>query len=152
MQLDVPLGQDERVLQEYEFGYSIILFFLKSHFWLTNKRLIVNVPNVFMVIPTGKETVTYPLKNIAAVRTKTEFKFVSLLLGVVFLSVSSNTGSWLLGILLALFGVSLTIGAFQTLIMVVSSGGDAQEYSHPFWEAANVKKMINALNQIVAET
>ena len=60
MQLDTALGQDETVQKEYEFSYSLLLFFLKSHFWLTNKRLIVNAPNVFLFIPTGNDTVTYP--------------------------------------------------------------------------------------------
>jgi hypothetical protein len=37
MELDISLGQDERVYREYEFSRSFIfsLLKLKSHFWLT---------------------------------------------------------------------------------------------------------------------
>lgn len=150
MQLDVPLGQDETVQKEYEFSVSLILFFLKSHFWLTNKRLIVNAPNVFLFIPTGNDTVTYPLRNIGGVKTKTELKFMSLLGGVVLLLIGLSTIRSI-GILLILFGASTIIGAFQTAIVVGSGSGGAVRYSYVPWEATEAKKMINELNQLIAD-
>jgi len=153
MKLDTPLAQDETVQKEYEFSYSLLLFFLKSHFWLTNKRLIVNAPNVFLFIPTGNNTVTYPIRHIGGVKTKTNLKFISLLIGVALLliglsSISSSAG---IGILLILLGIVFIIAAFQTVIVVVSSGTGEVIYSHLPWEAADAKKMINDLNLIVAE-
>ncbi|MEH1783443.1 hypothetical protein [Nostoc sp.] len=150
MQLDTPLGQDETIQKEYEFSDSLLLFFLKSHFWLTNKRLIVNAPNVFLVIPTGNDTVTYPLRAIGGVKTKTELKFMSLMGGVaLFLIGLSLIKS--VGILLILLGVPSIIGAFRTLIVVASGGTGVVEYSHLPWEAGNAKKMIKELNQLIAE-
>ncbi|MBD0328169.1 MAG: hypothetical protein ICV68_17230, partial [Pyrinomonadaceae bacterium] len=146
MQINTALGQDETIQQEYHFSYSLLLFFLKSHFCITNKRLIVNYPNVFFVIPIGNSTVTYPLRNIGGVKTKTEFKFMSLLVGVALLLIGlSDLKS--LGLFLILFGVCLVIGAFRTVIAVASSGTGAVTYSHLPWEAADAQKMINELNQ-----
>ncbi|MDF5706628.1 MAG: hypothetical protein PUP90_02830 [Nostoc sp. S4] len=150
MKLDTPLGQDETIQKEYEFSYSMLLFFLKSHFWLTNKRLIVNAPNVLLVIPTGNDTVTYPLRAIGGVRTKTELKFMSLLAGVVLLLIGLSLVQSI-GILLILLGVPIIIGAFQTLIVVASAGTGVVPYSHLPWEAGNAKKMIKELNQLIAE-
>ncbi|XZF65444.1 MAG: hypothetical protein ACSI46_12510 [Gloeotrichia echinulata DVL01] len=150
MQLDVSLGQDETVHKEYEFSFSLLLFFLKSHFWLTNKRLIVNAPNVFLFIPTGNDTVTYPLRNIGGVKTKTELKFMSLLGGTVILFIGLSTIRSI-GILLILFGASTIIGAFRTSIAVGSSSGGAVLYSYLPWEATEAKKMINALNQLMVD-
>jgi len=150
MKLDTPLGQDETIQKEYEFSYSMLLFFLKSHFWLTNKRLIVNAPNVLLVIPTGNDTVTYPLRAIGGVKTKTELKFMSLLGGVVLLLIGLSLINSC-GILLILLGVPPIIGAFQTLILVASAGTGAVAYSHLPWEAGDAKKMIKELNQLIAE-
>jgi hypothetical protein len=150
MQLDTPLGQDESVRQEYEFSYSLLLFFLKSHFWLTNKRLIVNYPNVFLFIPTGNDTVTYPLRAIGGVKTKTEFKVVSLFIGVILLLIGiSAIRSF--GFLLILLAVPTIIGAFRTVIVVASVGTGTVAYSHLPWEAADAKKMISDLNQLIAD-
>ena len=150
MQLNTPLGQDEIIQKEYEFSYSLLLFFLKSHFCITNKRLIVNAPNVFFVIPTGNDTVTYPIRNIGGVKTKTEFKFLSLLVGVALLLIGFSDISPM-GILLILIGAFSLIKAFQTVIVVTSSGTGAVTYSHLPWEAGDAKKMINELNQIIVE-
>jgi hypothetical protein len=150
MQLDVTLGQDETVQKEYEFSYSLLLFFLKTHFWLTNKRLIVNDPNVFLFIPTGNKTITYPIRNIGGVTSKTELKFMSLLGGVVLLLIGLSAIRSI-GILLILFGASTIIGAFRTVISVVSSGSGAVGYSHLPWEAAEARKMINELNQLIVD-
>lgn len=150
MQLDVPLSQDEVIRQKYEFSYSLILFFLKSHFWITNKRLIVNYPNVFLVIPTGKDTVTYPIRAIGGIKTKTEFKFLSLLGGVI-LVVIGLSAIKSFGVLLLLFGAIIIVGAFRTVIIVTSGGSGSVGYSHLPWEAGDAKKMINELNLLLAE-
>ncbi|MBD2386602.1 hypothetical protein [Cylindrospermum sp. FACHB-282] len=150
MNLDLQLGQDETVNSEYEFSYSLILFFLKSHFWVTNKRLIVNSPNVLFVIPTGSDTVTYPLRSIGGVKTKTEFKFLSLLGGVVLLLIGISSLRSGIGLLLLPLGVATIVGAFRTVIAIVSAGTGAVTYSHLPWEAEDAKKMINQLNQEIA--
>lgn len=150
MNLDIQLGENETVRNEYKFSYSLLLFFLKLRFRLTNKRLIVNAPKVFLLIPTGNDTVTYPLRTIGSVTTKTEFKFLSLLGGVVLLLIGfSNLRS--IGLLLLLLGVVSLVGAFRTVIAVVSGGAGAVTYSHLPWEAGKAKKMINQLNQLIAD-
>ena len=145
MELDTALAQDEKVSQEYKFSYALFLFFLKTHFWLTNKRLIINAPNVFLFIPTGKNTVTYPLRNIGGVQTKTEFKFWNLVGGVILLLIGLKA-FWLL----ALLGVILIVSAFQTVISLGATGGAFARYYYLPWEATSAKKMINELNQLIA--
>jgi hypothetical protein len=150
MELDTPLGQDENVLYQHAFSYSLLFFFLKSNFWLTNKRIIVNSPNILLFIPAGNNTVTYPLRSIGGVKTKTEFKFMSLVMGVVFLLVGFGAIKSF-GFLLILLAIPSIVGAFQTVIAIVSGGSGAVTYSHVPWEAAEAKQMVNELNQLVAE-
>ena len=150
MQFDTPLGSGESVQKEYEFSYSLILFFVKSRFWLTNKRLIARKPNVLLFIPIGQDEVTYPLRSIAGIKTRTEFKFLLLCVGVILLLVGfSAIRSF--GFPLLLLGVANIISAFQTVIAVGSTGGGVVAYSHVPWEGTEAKKMINELNQLIAD-
>jgi hypothetical protein len=149
MQLDTPLAQDEQVLYQYNFSYSLIFFFLKSHFWITNKRMIVNSPNLLLIIPVGNDTVTYPLRSIGGVKTRTQFKFGQLFMGIILLIIGLAMIRSI-GFLLLVLGILLAIGAFQTVIAIVSAGSGAVTYSHVPWEATVAKKMINELNQLIA--
>jgi hypothetical protein len=75
---------------------------------------------------------------------------MSLLGGVVLLLIGLSAIRSI-GILLILFGASTIIGAFRTVISVVSSGSGAVGYSHLPWEAAEARKMINELNQLIVD-
>ena len=72
----ITLTKEEHVVSECSLCYSILLFFIKSDLYLTNKRLIAHIPNVVLfVFPLGSNTLTYPLRNITAVTANTRFKF-----------------------------------------------------------------------------
>ena len=148
--LDVQIGKNENISKEHEFSYSLLLFFLKSHFWLTDKRLIINAPNVFLFIPTGNDTVTYPLRQISSVITKTEFKFGSLVAGVFFLILGFATLRYGIGLLFLVMGLGGIVGSFRNVILV-RSAGSATGYSYLPWQAADAKKMVNHLNLLVAD-
>ena len=150
MKLDVQIAKNEVVSSEYEFSYSFLLFFMKAHFWLTDKRLIVNAPNVFLFIPTGKDTLTYPLRQIASVKTKTEFKFMTLLSGIFFLVIGFATVRYGIGLLFLLMGLGGLLGAFRNVIAITTAGSSVF-YAYLPWQASDAKKMINHLNQLVAE-
>lgn len=100
--------------------------------------------NVFIVIPTGKDTTTFPLRNLGGVKTKTQFKFWNLLGGVILVMIGLKYFIFLI------FGAVLIVSAFQTVISVGAAGGGGTIYSYLPWEAASAKKMINELNQLIA--
>lgn len=151
MELDISLAQDESLLQEYEFSYSVLFFFLKSYFWLTNKRLIVNYPNIFFLFVTGRDTVTFPLRTIGGVRTYTDKNFFFLLFGGMLFFSGIGTLKEGFGFILFLMGVVLLMASFQAIISVGSAGTTGTLYSHVPWETAKAKKMINQLNQLIAD-
>ena len=151
MTLSTPLGKEESIINEYVFSYSLPLFFLKSNFHVTNKRLIVDFPNVFLFFPTGSDTVTYPLRSITGVATKKQVKIFSLFLGVTFFLIGASAMSELgfLGLLFLLLGIFFLLGAIRTVIAVASGGVVA--YSCLPWESEKAKKMINELNQLIVD-
>lgn len=148
MNINVPLGQDEKVITQYTFSYSPLLFFLKSHFWLTNKRVIVYAPNVLWIIPTGADTVTYPLRNIQSVQTRNKLNFILLGLGVMLILVGlSNFPNYFIFLLV---GILFIVNSFQAVI-AVTSGVTVTPYRLVPWEASIAKKLINELNQALVE-
>ncbi len=148
--LDIQIAKNETVSNEYEFSYSLLLFFLSSHFWLTDKRLIINAPNVFLFIPTGKDTATYPLRQISSVKTKTEFKFASLAAGIFFLILGFSTLRYGIGLLFLVLGLGGIVGSFRSIILVISASASTG-YSYLPWQAADAKKMVNQLNLLIAD-
>lgn len=148
--LNVNLSSDENVLSEYEFARSLVLFFVKSKFALTNKRLLAKIPNVFLLVfPFGSDDVTYPLSGIVNVKLSTKLKFITLFLGVVFILVGLSN---LHNILFLLIGVFLLVLSYEVVVLIQTSAGSGL-ISMPIspFEKANAQKLVDELNHAVME-
>lgn len=157
MLLDIQLGKDENILQKHKFDYSIPQFFLKTHFWLTNKRVIVNAPTdlILGIINQGNETITYPLKQIAGIRNKKKYSYLFVIL----------TGFCLVSTIGALFSLNMgaiITGLFWTSVMAAcsyktsicittTSGTEVIRYSYVPWQTVNAKKLTKEINKIITE-
>jgi hypothetical protein len=151
--LGVSLGKEEEVIGEYAFSYSIVLFFIKSKFYVTNKRFVAHIPNVILfVIPVGANTVTYPLKNIGAIRSRMKLRFFKLLIAaiLVFSGLGLLTQSPL-GLIMLLLGVVAGIESFPCLINVETSGAGGLWYQIAIWEKAAAQQLVNEVNQTIAD-
>ena len=116
------LATDEQIVNQEKFTSSLIIFWLKTEFTLSNKRIIGKYPRtLFGIIPLGNVEMTLPLKNIASVLSSTKFYFSRLFIGLIFVFVGfAMINSF--GIFLLLFGVLSILNCF-TSTFVVSSGG-----------------------------
>ncbi|MGK7903183.1 MAG: hypothetical protein AB4352_17600 [Hormoscilla sp.] len=152
MELNVDLVKDEVVISKHKFSYGLLLFFVKSHFWLTNKRFIAHYPNfVAWIIPVGGSTVTYPLKQIQSVLAEKSFKiFAPLFWGVFWLIVGMGTLEIGVGLLFILISILNFANILRTYILVMS-GGSKTKYKYVPWESGNAKKMVEQLNGLIAE-
>ncbi|MGJ3251893.1 MAG: hypothetical protein ACFE0J_12280 [Elainellaceae cyanobacterium] len=151
--VNVPMGKDEKVLGECVLSYSILLFFIKSKFYLTNKRLIATIPNVILfIIPLGENTATYTLRNVSAITTVIKFKFFSLVLASIILLVGFSLLSQSpVGIVLLLIGVVMAIESFVTQIRLQSAGNAGVSYRVAVWEKAKAQQFSNQVNQALAD-
>jgi hypothetical protein len=105
-----------------------------------------------MILPLGGNTATYPLRNIAAIRSRTKFKFLKLVLGTI-LAVAglSLLTSSPFGLILFLIGIIIGISSFQALVNVENNGGGGLWYPIAVWELTEAKKMANQINQAIAD-
>lgn len=151
--LNISLGKDEQLVGTYSLSYSIVLFFIKSEFYVTNKRFIVRIPNIyFLVIPAGANTATYPLRNISAIRNRTRFKFLRLFLAAIFVVMGlSLLSEPIFGLILLVVGIVMGLNSFQSLINVETSSGSGLWYQIAFWEQATAQQLANDVNQAIVE-
>ena len=130
------------------------MYFLKSYFWVTNKRLIINHPNLFFLVPTGSDTVTFPLRNIGGVRNKNKLSpllAIGSTFAYFFAFALFGQGNFAPGFICLLTGFITTYHTLQTLIAVSASGGEVEQFYYVPWELKIAKKMIRELDRVIAE-
>ena len=105
---------------------------------MTNKRLIINHPNLFFLIPTGSDTATFPLRNIGGIRNKNKFNPLLAIGSALFIlftigGLGSGEVPTAFGCLLIAFFLALQ--AVQTFVAVSAGGGEAEKFSYVPWES-----------------
>lgn len=149
MSEQISLGKDENIISNHILSYSLVLFFIKSAFDITNKRLIGQVPNLLWIFPIGKNNVTYPLKNIAGVRIDNKISFKKLILGIILVLIGLSKISSLFIILL--IGILLVISSFEVLLVVQNNSGASISYVVSPLEKNKAQQLVNKLNQVIAD-
>jgi hypothetical protein len=141
------LGPGEQVIATASFMFSLLHFFLASKFVLTNRRLAGERPNTWLgLIPVGSEKISYPLANIASVRTSTLIQFLPLIVGGLLVLV--GLGSKL--IVLTIIGALLAIGAFQAGIVITNNGGEKVRLKISLFQKGAAQKFMNEINTAIA--
>jgi hypothetical protein len=147
--LGVNLTSEESVLSEYELAYSLLFFFIKSKFALTNKRFLAKIPNFIFLFPFGSNDVTYPLNGIVNVKLSTKLRFFRLLIGVVLALIGISNLNY---ILLLLVGAFLILMSYEVIIVIQTSAGSGLlVYPVSWFDKVNAQKLVNELNQAIAE-
>lgn len=128
--------------------YSIIFFFIKSAFTLTDKRIICDVPNLLLFIPIGKNNITYPLNNIAGIRLDTKISIKSLLIGAIIALIGLSKLPSLF--LLFFIGALILIGSFKTVMMIQNNSGASISYQVSPFDKAKAQDFVNQVNTTFA--
>jgi len=143
------LGKDETIVSKNILSFSVILFFIKSSFEITNKRLVGQIPNLLWIFPVGKNTVTYPLKSISGVRIDNRFSFKKLIVGIILVLIGLSKLSSLFIILL--LGIFILISSFEIFFVIQNTAGATMKYAVSPLEKAKAQQLINELNQIIVD-
>lgn len=144
------LTKDESVIKEGSFMQSALLFFLKSNFVLTNKRLLGTYTNTFFIFPVGKNNVTYPLNNIAGVRLDTKTNIVLLIFGAL-LALGGIISLKASGIVSIVLGILLILASIKTIIVIQNTGGASMSHAIAPMDKAAANEFIQAVNNAIVE-
>ena len=143
------LGKDETIVSKNILSFSLILFFIKSSFEITNKRLVGQIPNLIWIFPMGKNMVTYPLKNISGVRIDNKFSLKRFIIGIILILIGLSKLSSLF--IVFLIGIFVFISGFEVFFVIQNTAGATMKYAVSPLEKAKAQQLINELNQIIVD-
>lgn len=149
MSEQIALGKNENVISNNILSYSLVLFFIKCTFDITNKRLVGQVPNLFWIFPIGTNNVTYPLKNIAGVKIDNKISIKRLIVGILLVLIGISKLSSLFIILL--IGILLVISSYEIFLVVQNNSGASISYAVSPLEKSKAQQLVNELNQVIAD-
>lgn len=153
--MKVTLSKEEQTLKESEFTSNLILFWLKSNFILTNKRILGKQPNtIFGLIPLGYKQIDQPLKTIASITCSTKFFVGRFFIGLVLALVgfAMLDGNVFIGLLLLIAGIVNVLNCYTTTFIIVNSGGlNAMTYQLSILEKDKVQNFVTEVNTQIAE-
>lgn len=152
--MSTVLGKDEQIIREEVFTANLILFWLKANYNLTNKRITGHTPNTFLgIIPLGKSQVSQPLKTVASISSSTQFHFMRLLIGAILLIVGLSMfgSSFILAIILALFGLVNILNCFTAVFYITNNAGESTGYEISILEKDKVQSFVSEINTTIAD-
>ncbi len=137
--------------------FSTVAFFLHTELVLTDRRLYALRPNtVFGLIPVGTARSNFPIENIAGINAGTRFDVLGVLIGAIAALFGVGAffipGVGLLGLLLALFGLGVIIGAPKQAIDVMNSGGGRISFPVSVFERDRTVEFANRVAEALAQT
>lgn len=146
-------ASQEQVLESREFTTNLALFWLKTHFELTTKRVRGNAPNTFLgIVPLGKYEITFPLRNVAGVSSSTKFYFKRFVVGVVLILIGlSFVGdSLFIGLLLLLVGAIAVLNCYVSRFTITNNAGQSPTVDLSILEKEKVRRFVAEVNEQVA--
>ena len=171
----IPLGLEEQIVAGGNYRASLLLPFLRTNVVLTDRRVVASSPDTIIgIIPTGSNTVVYPLNQIASCQIGNASNSVSIIVGVILGVLSafllsyyvsdsflySRHDEWVEGLItlfggispfLILIGVLLVLAGIHAGIKITSTGGGQNSLKIAPWERSSAQNFINALNKVLVE-
>ena len=137
--------------------FSTIAFYLHTELVLTDRRLYALRPStLFGLIPVGTTRSNFPIENIAGINAGTRFDVLGVLfggLGLLFgIGAFFIPGVSILGLLLALLGLAVIIGAPKQAIEVMNSGGGQISFPVSVFERGRTVEFANRVSEALART
>ena len=142
---------DEQLVKEAAFTTNLVLFWLKTDFSLTSKRILGSVPNTLMgIIPLGKREFTYPLKNIAGVAISSKFHFLRFIIGLFLVSYGTR---YIIegGIFVIILGLLALLNSYMTVFSISNSAGQDSKIEISWTEKTNIQQFSELINNKIAE-
>jgi len=154
VKMNITLSKDEKLIREDLFTTNLVLFWLKTNFSLTTKRIMGYAPNTILgIIPLGKAEITYPLKNIAGVSSSTKFHFKRFIFGVILIliGIAMVQDPSILSVVILLFGAILLLNSYTSTFTITNNAGEAPVIELSILEKNKVKNFVAQINHQIAD-
>lgn len=146
------LTNEEKILIKNWFMSSLLTFYIKSEFAVTNKRFIAHYPKIALwLLPLWFNNITFSVKQISWVQIDVSYKIFRLLIWWIWAFVGfSNMSEASRWFIVMIIWILLFVSAIWTYIKVVTSWWTTY-CPILFWEKGKAEILIQKLNASIAE-
>lgn len=154
---DIMLAPGEKGLYSRTMRPNFVLFWLKTHLVVTNKRIAVKAPNtLFGVIPLGFEERSMPIGSVAGVTASVKvfagrlvfFGIIALLALIGVAEADGGGAKFGCFLLFVIFGI-LALNAIVASLNVTNNGGGVNPVSVSVLDKAALEDFKNKANEII---
>lgn len=139
-----------------DFSASLIAFWVKGHMGVDDHFLTIEMQNTvfFGLIPAGRRKSRSPLENVSNVYLSKSYKFGAMIIGVLIalggLSTVSSRGGFFGGVVLLAIGVLMFLGGIQTTF-AYELNGTTHFVNLPFFEQQKASDFCDQVNAAIAK-
>ena len=152
--VDIKSIIKEGIMNTITYMTGLLTFYLKGEISTEDNFLKLKIPNTILaLIPLGAKSHNIPVQQVSSVSTNFVLNFKRLLAGllVVIIGLASFADSIVLGIILALWGVSMVITAFITEMLVTTTSGMSYYVQFLVFEKDKAKQAEAMINGMISE-
>ena len=133
---------------------SLLTFYLKGEIRQDQNFVNLKKPNTILsLIPLGAKKDSLPVSQLASVESNFKLHFGSLILGAIIavVGLSMIADSFIFALILTLIGVNNAIAAFETVLTIKTTAGDAKDISFLVFEKAKAELAETQIRQIISD-
>lgn len=141
-------------MQPIQYMTSLLTFYLKGE--IRQERNFVNLkkPNTILsLIPLGSKKESIPVNQLSSVESNFKLHFGAFLLGVIIAIVGLCliSTSFIIALILMLIGANKAIAAFEIILTIKTTAGDAKSISFFIFEKAKAGLAETQIRQIISD-
>jgi len=146
------LVKEEKIVKKDSFISSLLTFYIKSEFAITNKRFVAHYPKIILgIFPWWFNNITFSIKQISWVQIDVSYKIFRMLVWIILWFIWFSTlAMWWMGLLLLILGILMFASWIQTYIKVVTSWWITY-CPILFWEKSKAETIVQNINTSIAE-
>lgn len=141
-------------MQPIQYMTSLLTFYLKGEIRQDQNFVNLKKPNTILsLIPLGAKKDSLPVSQLASVESNFKLHFGSLILGAIIavVGLSMIADSFIFALILTLIGVNNAIAAFETVLTIKTTAGDAKDISFLVFEKAKAELAETQIRQIISD-
>ena len=141
-------------MQPIQYMTSLLTFYLKGEIRQEQNFVNLKKPNTILsLIPLGAKKDSLPVSQLSSVESNFKLHFGSLVLGAIIavVGLSMIADSFFAALILTLIGANNAIAAFETVLTIKTTAGDAKDVSFLVFEKAKAELAEKQIRQIISE-
>ena len=141
-------------MQPVQYMTSLLTFYLKGEIQQEQNFVNLKTPNTVLgLIPLGAQKDSIPVSQLSSVESNFKLNFGSLIIGAIIalLGLGMIAESFIASLIIMLAGVNAAITAFETVLTIKTTSGDAKDISFLIFEKQKAELAEKQIKQIVSD-